>query len=62
MLLNLISIVVLRLKLWFSGFDTTRFRILTYLPIFHVFLVLSHYHVIDSSHITLLEIKIMHNW
>ena len=54
---NLVSIAVLSLKLLFSGFDTTRFPIFffRYLPVFRVFY--SHYHIINSSHITLLAFK-----
>ena len=50
---NLISIAVLQIKLWFSGFDTRFHNFFKFQVFAHSsrFLVLSHYHVIDSSYI-----------
>ena len=62
MIKSLISIAVLRFKLWFSGFDTTRIYIFIGICPFFTFLVLSNYHIVDSSHITFLAFKINHNW
>ena len=52
-------LAVLSVKLWFSIFDTTSFhKFFRRWPTFNVFfLVLSHYHINDSSHTTLLAFK-----
>ena len=52
---NSIFIAVLRLKLWFSGFDTIRFqtfKIFLDFAHFSRFFVLPPYHVNDNSFIT----------
>ena len=69
-----IFIAVLQLKLFFSGFDTTRFHFFFtsrfFFYRFSCFLVLSHYNVIsvitvysvyNSSNITKMVFKIMNN-
>ena len=60
---HLFSVAVSSLKLLFSGSDTTRFQIFVYLIFasFSRFLILSHYHIIYSSHVTLLAFRIRRN-
>ena len=61
--IKIMLFAVSRVKFWFSGFDSSRFHNSFFFILRHFshFFWLSLYHIIDSSHTSLLAFKIKHN-